>query len=101
MSEQTNSSLPASDAASTRRVRPVRGGPVLIDGPVEIELPDGRIVAADRFVVAVCACGRKATMNLRVDASGHAVREGAQTEIGGNDRYVAVCRRHFSEAFAG
>lgn len=47
---------------------------------------------------AVCHCGRKATMNLRVDASGQAVRQGAQTEIGGNDRYVALCRRHFSEA---
>ncbi|AKM08873.1 thymidine kinase [Croceicoccus naphthovorans] len=50
---------------------------------------------------AVCHCGRKATMNLRVDASGGAVAEGAQTEIGGNDRYVALCRRHFSEALAG
>lgn len=47
---------------------------------------------------AVCHCGRKATMNLRVDASGAAVRQGQQTEIGGNDRYVALCRRHFSEA---
>jgi thymidine kinase len=47
---------------------------------------------------AVCFCGRKATMNLRVDADGAAVHQGAQTEIGGNDRYVAVCRRHFSEA---
>ena len=47
---------------------------------------------------AVCHCGRKATMNLRVDASGAAVGEGAQTEIGGNDRYVALCRRHFSQA---
>ena len=47
---------------------------------------------------AVCHCGRKATMNLRVDAQGAAVHEGAQTEIGGNDRYVALCRRHFSEA---
>jgi len=46
----------------------------------------------------VCHCGRKATMNLRVDAQGAAVRQGAQTEIGGNDRYVALCRRHFSEA---
>lgn len=44
---------------------------------------------------AVCDCGRKATMNLRVDAEGHAVAAGAQTEIGGNDRYVALCRRHF------
>ena len=47
---------------------------------------------------AVCHCGRKATMNLRVDSSGAAVREGAQTEIGGNDRYVALCRSHFTEA---
>ena len=47
---------------------------------------------------AVCHCGRKATMNLRVDASGAAVKQGAQTEIGGNDRYVALCRKHFSAA---
>ncbi len=47
---------------------------------------------------AVCHCGRKATMNLRVDESGAAVRQGQQTEIGGNDRYVALCRRHFTEA---
>jgi len=46
---------------------------------------------------AVCECGRKATMNLRVDGEGHAVAAGAQTEIGGNDRYIALCRRHFFE----
>ena len=46
----------------------------------------------------VCHCGRKATMNLRVDAGGAAVKQGAQTEIGGNDSYVALCRRHFTEA---
>jgi thymidine kinase len=46
---------------------------------------------------AVCECGRKATMNLRVDAEGHAVTAGAQTEIGGNDRYIALCRKHFFE----
>ncbi len=46
---------------------------------------------------AVCECGRKATMNLRVDSEGHAVASGEQTEIGGNDRYVALCRRHFYE----
>jgi thymidine kinase len=44
---------------------------------------------------AVCECGRKATMNLRVDEEGHAVATGAQTEIGGNERYLALCRRHF------
>ena len=50
---------------------------------------------------AVCHCGRKATMNLRVDESGAAVRQGQQTEIGGNDRYVALCRKHFSQALNG
>ena len=49
----------------------------------------------------ICHCGRKATMNLRVGADGRAVKEGAQVEIGGNDRYVAMCRRHFKEALAG
>jgi thymidine kinase len=52
-------------------------------------------------IKSVCMCGRKATMNLRVDAAGRPVREGAQTEIGGNDRYVALCRRHFAAALAG
>ncbi|MHA7819642.1 MAG: thymidine kinase [Erythrobacter sp.] len=50
---------------------------------------------------AVCHCGRKATMNLRVGEDGSAVKEGAQTEIGGNDRYVALCRKHFSESLKG
>lgn len=46
----------------------------------------------------ICHCGRKAIMNLRVGPDGRAVKEGAQVEIGGNDRYVAMCRRHFKEA---
>ena len=49
-------------------------------------------------IKAVCHCGRKSTMNLRVDAEGRAVKEGAQTEVGGNDRYDALCRKHFMEA---
>ena len=49
-------------------------------------------------IKAVCHCGRKSTMNLRVDAEGKAVKEGAQTEVGGNDRYEALCRKHFMEA---
>ncbi|MFV1850701.1 MAG: thymidine kinase [Thalassospira sp.] len=48
----------------------------------------------------ICHCGRKAGMVLRVDENGDPVREGAQVEIGGNDRYVPVCRRHFKEAMA-
>lgn len=51
-------------------------------------------------IKSVCACGRKATMNLRVDPTGRAVAAGAQTEIGGNDLYIALCRRHFSEALS-
>ena len=58
------------------------------------------LAIADRLVElrAVCHCGAKATMNLRIDANGTPVRDGAQTEIGGNDRYIALCRRHFRES---
>ena len=43
----------------------------------------------------ICACGRKATMNLRTDDKGNVITEGAQTDIGGNERYVSLCRKHF------
>lgn len=46
-------------------------------------------------IKTICHCGRKATMNLRVDSDGQPVRTGQQVEIGGNDRYVATCRQHF------
>ncbi|MFZ4690070.1 MAG: thymidine kinase [Polymorphobacter sp.] len=52
-------------------------------------------------IKAVCDCGRKAIMNLRIDAGGRAITAGEQTEIGGNDRYVALCRRHFTAALGG
>lgn len=52
-------------------------------------------------IKSVCTCGRKATMNLRLDGDGRPVTHGRQLEIGGNDRYVALCRRHFAEALAG
>ena len=57
------------------------------------------LALADNLVElkAVCECGRKATMNLRVDEEGYAVASGEQTEIGGNDRYIALCRKHFFE----
>ena len=48
---------------------------------------------------AICHCGRKAIMVLRMDADGKAVTEGSQVEIGGNDRYVSMCRKHFKEAY--
>lgn len=49
-------------------------------------------------IKTICHCGRKATMVLRLDAAGQPLREGAQVEIGGNERYVSVCRRHFKSA---
>jgi len=48
---------------------------------------------------AICHCGTKATMVLRMDENGNAVTEGSQVEIGGNDRYVSMCRKHFKEAY--
>ena len=41
-----------------RRVTVVPGGPVLVEGPVEVELPDGTVVRSDRPVVALCTCRR-------------------------------------------
>ena len=60
------------------------------------------LAVADNLIElkTICHCGRKATMNLRVGTDGKAVKVGAQVEIGGNDRYVAMCRRHFKEALA-
>ena len=46
-------------------------------------------------IKTICHCGRKATMNMRIDEFGQAVREGQQIEIGGNERYIATCRKHF------
>ena len=48
---------------------------------------------------AICHCGSKATMVVRTDAAGNSIREGSQIEIGGNDKYVSMCRRHFKENF--
>jgi thymidine kinase len=48
---------------------------------------------------AICHCGSKATMVLRLDGSGKVVTEGSQVEIGGNDKYVSTCRKHFKEEF--
>ena len=46
-------------------------------------------------IKTICACGRKATMNIRIDAQGKRVREGEQVEIGGNERYQQACARCF------
>lgn len=48
-------------------------------------------------IKTICHCGHKATMNLRIDAQGKAVKEGEQIEIGDNNRYLSVCRKHYQE----
>ncbi|MCF2906751.1 MULTISPECIES: thymidine kinase [Pseudoalteromonas] len=52
---------------------------------------------ADKLIElkTVCHCGRKANHVLRLDVTGRAIADGAQVEIGGNDRYVSVCRKHY------
>ncbi len=52
-------------------------------------------------IKTICHCGRKATMNMRIDEQGHKVHSGAQIEIGGNDRYIATCRLHFNLGDSG
>lgn len=47
-----------------RTVRVVPGGPVMVEGPVRVELPDGSVVESDRFMVAICACRRSKTYPL-------------------------------------
>ncbi len=50
-----------------------------------------------REIRTICRCGRKASMVVRLGPDGKVVRRGAQVEIGGNDRYVSLCRRHWEE----
>ncbi len=54
-----------------------------------------------RELKTICRCGRKATMNLRIDQDGNAISSGEKIEIGGNERYTPLCRKHFYEAFDG
>jgi thymidine kinase len=58
---------------------------------------------ADRLeeLTTICHTGKKATMVVRVDDAGYALREGSQVEVGGNDRYVSVSRSEFKEVFFG
>jgi len=51
-----------------------------------------------REVRTICHCGKKATMVVRQDADGRVLTEGAQVQIGGNESYVSLCRRHWREA---
>jgi thymidine kinase len=49
-------------------------------------------------IKTICACGKKATMVVRVTPDGRVEREGQQVELGGNERYVSYCRKHFWES---
>lgn len=49
----------------------------------------------------VCHCGRKAIMVVRMNAEGKAIVEGEQVQIGGNERYVSMCRKHYYQAIGG
>ena len=51
-------------------------------------------------IKTICHCGRKATMVLRIDAQGRAIKDGQQVQIGGNDRYLSVCRLHFKQGMS-
>ncbi len=51
-----------------------------------------------REIRTICHCGKKATMVIRQDETGKAITDGAQIQIGGNETYVSLCRRHWREA---
>ncbi len=51
-----------------------------------------------REVRTICHCGKKATMVVRMGPDGTALKEGAQVQIGGNETYVSLCRRHWRDA---
>jgi thymidine kinase len=54
-----------------------------------------------REVRTICHCGRKATMVARLDQAGNIIREGAQVDVGGNEKYVSFCRMHWDEQMTG
>jgi thymidine kinase len=54
-----------------------------------------------REVRTICHCGKKATMVIRQDAAGRAITKGDQVQIGGNESYVSLCRRHWRAAVEG
>jgi thymidine kinase len=55
------------------------------------------LIWADEIIEikTICHCGKKATFNARINSNGEMESEGKQIEIGGNERYVSVCRNHF------
>ncbi|MCH1412651.1 MAG: thymidine kinase [Rhodobacteraceae bacterium] len=51
-----------------------------------------------REIRTICYCGKKATMVIRQDENGDVIKDGAQIQIGGNETYISLCRRHWREA---
>ena len=51
-----------------------------------------------REIRTICYCGKKATMVIRQDENGNVIKDGAQVQIGGNETYISLCRRHWREA---
>ena len=51
-----------------------------------------------REIRTICHCGKKATMVIRQDENGAVIKDGVQIQIGGNETYVSLCRRHWREA---
>jgi thymidine kinase len=51
-----------------------------------------------REVRTICFCGKKATMVIRQDTDGKIIKNGEQVQIGGNETYISLCRRHWREA---
>lgn len=51
-------------------------------------------------IKTICGCGRKATMVVRYEPGGWVLRDGPQVEIGGNDRYMSLCRKHWYESIS-
>ena len=55
------------------------------------------LIWADNLIEikTICHCGKKAIMNARIDATGNRIKTGEQIQIGGNEHYVSLCRKHF------
>lgn len=60
------------------------------------------LIWADNLIEikTVCHCGKKAIMNARMNAQGQVIKTGDQIQIGGNETYVPMCRKHFKEALS-
>jgi thymidine kinase len=52
-------------------------------------------------IKTICHCGRKATMNMRIDSEGNKITKGEQVQIGGNECYMSVCRKHYKSGDSG